>query len=158
MKFLLWLLVEIKLYLLIRPNLLFFSSLSFNLNRCQDNYESCIDQIPRYDQSIKIYYGMQPHIKMISSKIAKSIGIIVKLRQFCLTETLLTLYNSLILHIYSTSLLFGPLHTPTRSLKLYRFLILSRGSPCERYLDSESPKSTLALWHCNYLYLDFNST
>ena len=42
---------------------------------------------------------MQPHKKMIYSKIAKSIGIIVKLRQFCLTrtETLLTLYNSWIL-------------------------------------------------------------
>ena len=39
-------------------------------------------------------------------KFAKSIGIIVQLRQFFLTETLVTLYN---LHIYSTVLLFGPL-------------------------------------------------
>ena len=38
-------------------------------------------------------------------------GIIVKLRQFCLTETLPVLYNTLILHIYSTALLFRSLLT-----------------------------------------------
>lgn len=56
----------------------------------------------------------QPYIKDISSKVAKSIGIITKSRQFFLTNTLCTLYNSL----YSTPLPtiivlpFGPLHIP----------------------------------------------
>ena len=66
-----------------------------------------------WSESIKIYHGMQPHLKMISPKRvwrALLIGIIVKLRQFRLTETLLTLYNSLILHMISTVLLYclGP--------------------------------------------------
>ena len=39
----------------------------------------------------------QAHIKAISSKIAKSTGIIIKSRQFFLSNTLCTLYNSLIL-------------------------------------------------------------
>ena len=39
----------------------------------------------------------QTHIKAISSKIAKSTGIIIKSRQFFLSNTLCTLYNSLIL-------------------------------------------------------------
>lgn len=39
----------------------------------------------------------QAHIKAISSKIAKSTGIIIKSRQFFLSDTLCTLYNSLIL-------------------------------------------------------------
>ena len=43
---------------------------------------------------------------MISSKVAKSIKIIVNLRQFCLDEILLTVYN-----VYSTALLFGSLLT-----------------------------------------------
>lgn len=39
----------------------------------------------------------QPHIKAISSKVAKFTGIITTSRQFFLTNTLLTLYNSLVL-------------------------------------------------------------
>ena len=39
----------------------------------------------------------QANIKAISSKIAKSTGIIIKSRQFFLSNTLCTLYNSLIL-------------------------------------------------------------
>ena len=39
----------------------------------------------------------QPHIKAISSKVAKSIGIITKSRQFFLTNILCTLYNSIII-------------------------------------------------------------
>ena len=39
----------------------------------------------------------QVHIKAISSKVAKSIGITIKSRQFFLTNTLLTLYSSLVL-------------------------------------------------------------
>ena len=39
----------------------------------------------------------QAHIKAISSKIAKSTGIFIKSRQFFLSNTLCTLYNSLIL-------------------------------------------------------------
>ena len=44
----------------------------------------------------------QAHIKAISSKIAKSSGIIIKSRQFFLSNTLCTLYNSI-----NTVLLFG---------------------------------------------------
>ena len=39
----------------------------------------------------------QVHVKAISSKVAKSIGILIKSRQFFLTNTLLTLYSSLVL-------------------------------------------------------------
>ena len=42
----------------------------------------------------------QAHIKAISSKIAKSTGIIIKSRQFFFSNTLCTLYNSLILSYY----------------------------------------------------------
>ena len=36
----------------------------------------------------------EPHINMIYPKISRSIKIIVRLRQFCLTETILVVYNS----------------------------------------------------------------
>ena len=49
----------------------------------------------------------QAHIKAISSKFAKSTGIIIKSRQFFLSNTLCTLYNSLILPYLQYFLLFG---------------------------------------------------
>ena len=49
---------------------------------------------------------------MISFKVAKSIKIIVHLRQFCLTEIPLNVFNSRILPcLQYTALLFGPLLT-----------------------------------------------
>ena len=49
----------------------------------------------------------QAHIKAISSKMAKSTGIIIKSRQFFFSNTLCTLYNSLILPYLQYCLIIG---------------------------------------------------
>ena len=62
----------------------------------------------------------QAHIKAISSKIAKSTGIIIKWRQLFLSNTLCTLHNSLILYYLGIHILFSfttPFQSPEESFK-----------------------------------------
>ena len=62
-----------------------------------DNKFARVDSTKFLGVIINQNLSWQPHIKAISSKIAKSVGIIIKSRQFFLPNTLHTLYNSLIL-------------------------------------------------------------
>ena len=71
---------------------------SSNLTTCIDNSTIQRSEHTKF-LGVIIHQNLlwQPHIKVVLSKITKSIGIIIKLRQFLLSNTLCTLYNSLIL-------------------------------------------------------------
>ena len=180
MKFFLWLLVEIKLYILIRPNFLFHPS------QKQINLDHLIfidgDKITRVESTkflgmIRVYQNISWHAASYKNDLSQESMKSSLDGDHCQTTAVsshrdsshsvqfvdtsyLQYYSIVWAPAFSTHLLplLHLVHTPTRSLKLYRFVILSCGSPSERCRDSESPKHTLALWCCNYLYLDFNST
>ena len=68
--------------------------LSININK---NSINRVEHTKFFGAIIHQKLSWQAHIKAISSKIAKSTGIIIKSRQFFLSNTLYTLYTSLIL-------------------------------------------------------------
>ena len=66
----------------------------------------------------------KPHISLLASKLSKSIGIIHKSRFFLSTQSLRTLYNSVILpYLYYFNLAWGD----TYKANLQRIVILQKG-------------------------------